>query len=247
MKLNIIALNITAGLVAGCQLCAFAEAAPEPPPPPKWETAATLGFSLTSGNSDTLLLTAIIKTQKKGPVDEWGFGADGAYGETDSTVNNNNIHGYGQYNRLFGQRWYAYARADALYDAIADVNYRITISPGAGYYLIKEKDTSLAAELGPGLVTQNLGGDESTYATLRVAGRFEHKFSEHARMWAKAEYLPQFSDFGNYLLNGEIGLGATLTKKLELTVILQDNYASEPAADKKNNDLKLITGITYKF
>ena len=238
---------MTVGLVAGFQLCAWAQAPSEPPPPPKWETAATLGFSLTSGNSDTMLLTAIIKTEKKGPRDEWGFGAGGAYGENDSVVNNNYIQGYGQYNRLLSDRWFLYGRADALHDEIADVNYRVSLSPGVGYYFIKNKTTSLAGEVGPGVVIEERGGDDSTYATLRVAARFEHKFSEHARMWAKAEYLPEISDFGNYLLNSELGVGATLTKKLELTVLLVDNYASEPAKDRKNNDLKLVTGITYKF
>jgi putative salt-induced outer membrane protein len=232
--------------VAGSHGRALAQTAP-PPPPPKWETAATLGFSLTSGNSDTMLFTGMIKTQKKGPHDEWGFGASGAYGESDSVVNNNYIQGYGQYNRLLGERWFLYGRVDALHDEIADVNYRVSLSPGAGYYFIKNKTTTLAGEVGPGVVIEERGGNDSTYATLRVAGRFEHKFSDRARTWAKAEYLPELSDFGNYLLNTEVGLGASVTKKLELTVILQDNYASKPAADRKDNDLKLVTGITYKF
>lgn len=240
-------MNLTAGLIAGCSLTAFAQAPADPAPPPKWETAATLGFSLTSGNSDTMLFTGIIKTVKKGPKDEWGFGAGGAYGETEKVVNNNYAQAFGQYNRLLGERWFLYGRVDALHDEIADVNYRVSLSPGAGYYFIKNKDTSLAGEVGPGVVIEQRGGIDDTYATLRVAGRFEHKFSDHARMWAKAEYLPQISDFGNYLLNAELGVGATLTKKLELTVILVDNYASQPASGREPNDVKLVTGITYKF
>ena len=244
MKRYTIALLLTAGLVAGSH--GRAQTQPQPPPP-KWETAATVGFSLTSGNSDTMLFTGIIKTQKKGPQDEWGFGASGAYGESDSVVNNNYVQGYGQYNRLLSDRWFLYGRADALHDEIADVNYRVSLSPGAGYYFIKNKTTTLAGEVGPGVIIEERGGEDSTYATLRVAGRFEHKFSDLARMWAKAEYLPELSDFGNYLLNSEVGVGATLTKKLELTVMLQDNYASNPAAGRKENDLKLVTGVTYKF
>ena len=240
-------MNLTASLLAGCTISAFAESPAAPAPPPKWETAATMGFSLTSGNSDTMLFTGMIKTQKKGPQDEWGFGADAAYGENDSTVNNNNVHGYGQYNRLLSERWFLYGRADAMHDEIADVNYRVSLSPGAGYYFIKNKTTTLAGEVGPGVVIEERGGVDSTYATLRVAGRFEHKFSDYARMWAKAEYLPEISDFGNYLLNTELGVGAALSTRLELTLILQDNYASEPAPNRKANDLKLITGITYKF
>lgn len=246
MKRHTIAIFVTAGLVAGSHGRAFAQTQPQPPPPP-WQSSATLGLSLTRGNSDTVLFTGNVKTQKKGPQDEWAFGADGAYGENNSVKNNESLHGFGQYNRLFNDRWFGYARVDALHDGIADVAYRVALSPGIGYYFIKEKDTSLAAEVGPGVVFEKRGGIEKTYATLRVAERFEHKFSDHARLWQSAEFLPEVKNFGNYLLNVEVGVAAALTKKIELTVMLQDNYASRPAAGRKSNDLKLISGITYKF
>ncbi len=251
MKRQTIAILLTAGLVAGSHGRALAQTEPQtppaPPPPPAWESIATLGFSLTKGNSDTLLLAANVKTQKKGPQNEWGFGLDGTYGENDSVKNNESIHGFGQYNRLFSERWFGYARADGLYDGIADVDYRFSLSPGIGYYFIKEKTTSLAMEVGPGVAFEKLGGVDDTYATLRVAERFEHKFSDHARVWQRVEYLPDLSDFGRYLVNFEVGAGASLTKTIELTVTFIDNYASQPAANRKRNDLKLISGITYKF
>jgi putative salt-induced outer membrane protein YdiY len=247
MKRHTIALLITAGLVAGSHGRAFAQTQPQPPPPPPWQSSATLGLSLTRGNSDTVLFTGNVKTQKKGPQDEWAFGAAGAYGENNSVKNNDSLSGFGQYNRLFNDRWFGYARVDALHDGIADVAYRVALSPGLGYYFIKEKTTSLAAEVGPGVVFEKRGTNEHTYATLRVAERFEHKFSDHARLWQSAEFLPEVKNFGNYLLNVEVGVGASLTKKIELTVMLQDNYANRPSGIKKCNDLKLISGVTYKF
>jgi putative salt-induced outer membrane protein YdiY len=247
MKLYSISIFVTAGLVAGSHGGAFAQTTPPPPPPPAWQSSATLGLTLTRGNSDTVLFTGNLKTGLKTQDNEWAFGADGAYGENNSVKNTEILHGFGQYNRLFSDRWFAYARVDALHDGIADVAYRVSLSPGLGYYFIKDKNTSLAAEVGPGVVFERRGGIENTYATLRVAERFEHRFSDHARLWQSAEYLPAVKEFGNYLVNAEVGVGASLTKKIELTVTLQDNYASQPAAGRKANDLKLISGITYKF
>ena len=236
-----------AGLAAGSQGSAFAQAAPKPEPPPAWQSTATLGLSLTRGNSDTVLFTGNLKTDRKAKEEEWAFGADAAYGENNSVKNTESLHGFGQYNRLFNERWFGYARVDALHDGIADVAYRVALSPGLGYYFVKEKNTSLAAEVGPGVVFEKRGGIADTYATLRVAERFEHKFSDHARLWQSAELLPAVKNFGNYLLNVEVGVGAALTKRIELTVTLLDNYASQPAVGRKSNDLKLISGITYKF
>jgi len=206
-----------------------------------------MGFTLTSGNIDSVLFAGNVKTTKKEKQNEWAFGADGAYGETDSIRNAATLHGFGQYNRLFSDRFFGYLRADALHDGIADVDYRVVLSPGLGYYLIKEKSTSLAVEVGPGYVFEKRGGVEDDYATLRVAERFEHKFSDRARVWQSVEYLPEVGDLPNYVINFEAGIAATVAKNLELSVVLQDNYINKPAPDRKSNDLKIISGITYKF
>lgn len=202
---------------------------------------------MTRGNSDTLLFSGNVKTEKKDKFNEWAFGVDGSYGENNSVRNNETLHGFGQYNRLFNERLFGYLRVDALHDGIADVDYRVALSPGLGYYVIKEKATTLAVEVGPGMVFERRGNNDDSYATLRVAERFEHKFSDRARMWQTAEWLPDVSEFENYLVNAEIGIAATITKNLELSVVLQDNYVNQPAVGRENNDVKLISGITYKF
>ncbi len=214
---------------------------------PKWEKSATLGFTLTQGNSDTMLATATLLGATKWGQNELSLGADGAYGEVDDTRNAASAHGFGQYNRLFSERLYGYGRADVLHDAIADVEYRVTLSPGLGYYFIKNDRCKLAGEVGPGFIAEKLGHDEDQYFTLRVAERFEYKLSETARIWQSLEWIPEVGDFENYLLTAEVGVEADITPKLALSVVLRDNYDSEPAPGRKENDLRLISGLKYKF
>ncbi len=251
-------------IVAGGVLTAFADTLTNSVTPfvkkARWESTAGLGLTLTRGNSDTVLVTANFLTQKKDPITEWAFGADGAYGENkvETTVgntttsrdvkNNESLHAFGQYNHLFNERFFGYARIEGLHDGIADLDYRLTLSPGAGYYFIKQKETTLAGEAGPGLTLQQLGGAATTYATLRLAERFEHKFASHgARLWQNIELLPQVNKVDNYLVNAEIGIAAPLSKKISLQTYLDDNYVNEPATGRKANDVKLVSGITYKF
>lgn len=238
---------LAAGLVAANLNRALAEPAAPAEKPSTWQSSAFLGLTLTRGNSDTVLISGNIKTEKKAKENEWAFGADGTYGENNSVKNTEVIHGFGQYNRLFSERLFGYFRADALHDGISDVKYRLALSPGLGYYFIKEKATSLAAEVGPGVVFEERGGESDTYATLRLAERFEHKFNDRARMWQSLEFLPEVTRFSNFLINAEIGVAASLSKHMELSVVLQDNFVNEPAAGRKSNDLKIISGITYKF
>jgi putative salt-induced outer membrane protein YdiY len=221
--------------------------APKEEKKPSWVTTAALGVTLTRGNSKTLLATANILTEKKWDKNELHFGMDAAYGEDHDTKNTEQIHGFGQYNRLLTERLFAYMRVDALHDDIADLKYRVTVAPGIGYYFIKNEKTTLSGEFGPGFIAEEKGGDSREYFTLRVAERLEHKLNERVRVWEFVEYLPKVDDFADYIVNGEAGIDTAITKKLSLRVFAVDNYQSRPAKNRESNDFKLVAGIAYKF
>jgi putative salt-induced outer membrane protein YdiY len=213
----------------------------------KWETTASAGFTITQGNSDSVMANAQILSQKKWEQNEMRLGADATYGELEGEKNVEGLHGFAQYNRLFSERAFGYARLDALHDAIADIEYRITFSPGAGYYFIKNETTSLSAEAGPAFIYEKQGSESTGYFTARLAERFEHKFNENVRLWQFAEFLPQVDDLNNFLINAEIGVESKLTEKLSMKVFAIDNYDNEPAPGHKENDIKVVTALAYTF
>jgi putative salt-induced outer membrane protein YdiY len=227
------------------------DAAPAPieePVKPKWERSASLGLTVTQGNADTVLLTSNILGLRKWDKNEVRLSADGTYGQNQSTTINESIRGSAQYNRiLFNDRAFFYGRADALHDGIADVEYRLTLGPGAGYYFIKSDKTTLSAEAGPSFVTEKQGDIDNQYAALRLAERFAHKLTDRARVWQSAEVMPQVDDWDNFLIVGEVGIEADLTEKLALRAFIQDTYDNAPALGRNKNDLKLVTAIGYKF
>lgn len=216
----------------------------------KWTGSAGLGFSLTDGNSDTLLLNIRADAEKKWLSNEMRLGMSGSYGENEGERNNEQARGYGQYNRIFGaeDRWFGYGRLEALYDGIAGLDGRIAIGPGIGYYFIKREKTLLSAESGPGAVFEKYNGkDWETYLTLRVAERFEHKFNDKAKLWQMVEFLPDMGDSDRYVVNAEIGIETSITKEWGLRVSLQNSYNSQPLNGRENNDVKIIAAVVYKF
>jgi len=215
---------------------------------PVWESSLAIGFTVTRGNSDTLLATANLQTHRRTAFNEFTLGADAAYGDNNSVQSANDAHAFGQYNHLFTERFFGYFRADALHDEIANLQYRVTLSPGAGYYFVKQTNTTLAGELGPAMVFQRLGSSDDNYVTVRLAERFEHKFTENnARVWQSVEFLPQINAFNNFVVNAEVGLEAGISKKISLQACLQDNFVNEPAPGRQQNDLKIVSGLKYKF
>ena len=216
-------------------------------PKPAWEGSVALGLTATAGNVDSALVTGNVRAHRKTPQDEWTMSADAAYGEVSSIKNNETLHGVVQYNHLFDDRWYGYAHAEGLHDGIADVTYRFTFSPGVGYYLIKEKETSLAFEAGPAILTEKLDDEYHTYPVARLAERFEHKFDGHARLWETLEFLPPVNQPRAFLINAEIGVDTPLTRSLSLQTYVDDNYANWPAPGFKDNDVKVVSALAIKF
>lgn len=86
---------------------------------------------------------------------------------------------------------------DALHDAIADVEYRVTLSPGLGYYFIKNPKTTFSGEFGPALIMEKQGRDSREYLSLRIAERSEHKLNDRVRLWQSVEFLPQVDKLDN--------------------------------------------------
>ncbi len=221
--------------------------APATPPPPKWSGSLAAGLTLTSGNSDTLLFTVNAMANRKWDRNELDLGGSITYGENEDIKNNEAYRAYAQYNRLFTERFFGYLRLDALHDDIADVDYRITLGPGVGYYFIKSERTSLRGEVGPGVVFEKQGGEEDTYITLRLAERFEHQLSKTAKLWQSLEFLPQVDDWDNFVVNAEIGIDVAINTAWSIKSYLQDTYDNEPAPNRQKNDLKFVTALGYKF
>jgi putative salt-induced outer membrane protein YdiY len=228
----------------------------EPPKPQKWDGNVTAGVTLTRGNSKNFLASGVLSLKRTWTDNEALLGASAGYGDNTTKINGTNVttttdsyvRGFGQFNHLFTPRLYAGLRVTGEHDDIAALAYRLTVSPLAGYYFVKQTNAFLAAEIGPSYVREKFFDQPvDDYLGLRLGERGEYKFKGGAKIWETLEYIPKIEDFSNYLLNAEAGVSAPLTKTLSLSLVLQDTYKSVPANGKLKNDLKLIAGLTYTF
>jgi hypothetical protein len=253
----VIALLTAGGTIFAEDAKPDANAEPKKEEKKKWESVATVGATLTRGNSKTFLGSINLGTKRTWTSDELLFGASAGYGENTTTAadgtkvdttTDSYVKGFGQWNHLFTPQMYAGLRLAGEHDDIAHLTYRAMVSPLAGYYFIKRTNEFLAAEFGPSYVKEKFfGEDEDNYLALRLAERGEHKFASGAKIWESVEWIPKVEDFGNYLVNAEIGISAPVSKAFSLSLVLQDTYKSVPATGKLQNDLKLLAGMTFNF
>jgi putative salt-induced outer membrane protein YdiY len=239
----------TSGNIASAQTQAAAAPTNTAPTKIPWDTTAAVGVTLTRGNSRTFLATFGLDTKRKWNKNEAMFGIGAGYGDDKGVQNTEFVNGFGQYNRLFSDRCYGGLRVDGSYDGIAGLDYRVRISPLAGYYLIKQDNMSLSVEVGPAAVFEkHKNADSETYVGFRAGERFDYKLSATTKFWEALDYVPRIDKWSEvYVLTFEAGIDAAINKHFSLRTVFQNIYDSAPSAGHLHDDMRLVAGAAYKF
>lgn len=219
-----------------------------------WQLTTALGFNLTRGNSDTLLLTN--KTTAAREINRHIYHAsiDGSYGqdkdvddeETGSTTQKQ-VRLESSYKHLFSTRVFSLIGASAFFDEIADVDYRYVLSPGVGYFLLKDDTFRLSIETGPSYVFEKKGGDKNDYLSPRFAEHFEWNISATSRVFQTVEVLLSVEDSDDTLVIAEAGIEAAINAHFSLVLSIKDVYDNLPAEDAERNDLTVVAAIQAKL
>ncbi|HWD19570.1 MAG TPA: DUF481 domain-containing protein [Verrucomicrobiae bacterium] len=214
-----------------------------------WSGTIAVGLTLTRGNSRTILASASAHTVTfwDHAVNELILDGNVGYGTSEGVASTESADANAQYNHTLTKRMFEGLRLDAFHDGIADIHYRLTAAPLIGYYAMKTTNTLLGLELGPGYIYTRQDDVIESYAILRFGERYEYKFNKAARVWETMEIMPQINAFNNYLVNFELGLEASITKSFTLRTVLQDYYNNVPAAGRQRNDVRLVSGVGFKF
>ena len=216
------------------------------------KTTLSLGGTLTRGNSETVQGNATLAVEgEKTRLGSLRTGIEANYGESvvdderSTTVDNAKFHA--NVRKTLSERTFAYVAGSVLYDDIARIDYRATVGPGLGVYLVKTDSASLSVEAGSVYVWEEVDGLRDDYVAYRLAERFELALSETSKLWQSAEYVPQAEDFKDYLITAELGIEAAVNSRVNVRLVLQNKYDNRPAEDVEKNDLTLIAGIGVKL
>lgn len=231
--------------VAGLALAAQAE---DPlPPDGLWHRTFSFGANQTTGNKEASAYNLGLLGERKSEASDSRLGVDVAYGETENEETANNGKAFAGYREIIEGRTYWLVDGSAVYDQIADVDYRVTAGPGLGYYLIKSDATTLGIEAGPSFISEKVAGVTDDIIAARVAERLEHAFSSDAKIWESVEVLQDFDDSDNIMVNAEIGAEAALNSHLSLRLVAKATHDGVPAPGREETDTSLIASLGVKF
>ena len=254
MRNTIIALCLAGALSASAQdarstaaKIATAPTAAEKAPVAAKENSIALGLTMTDGNSDTLLGNISLLSLRNRDPHSLRLGLDYAYGEDNNEKNTDNAKGVAEYRYRMSDRAYAFGTLSVLSDDIADIDYRVVLAAGPGYYLMKDDRVTLGLEAGPAYITEKVGGEDNDDLALRVGERYDRVLSPTAKCWQALEYLPVVDDFDDYLMNFEIGVEAAINSSASIRLVVKNAYDSTPAVDREKSDTTVIGALAYQL
>jgi putative salt-induced outer membrane protein len=259
-------MRTPASLPAACLLLGFVTAHAEDAPAPvltgdpTWASRGQLGFSKTSGNSDTTAANFLIHAAHT-LGDDWKFlmGAEGLYGSThgETTAQAWDVHGQANYNLTPRLYWYGGLRYDE--DRFSGFAYQAALTTGTGYQFIKTDATKLTGQVGAGvrrlqpelLVKDETGGiisstklDASTDAVFDASLTFEHSFNAATKLLADAAVE---SGQDNTRTTASVSLQVKMTGVLALAAGVQMTHNSQPPAGAVATDTLSTLNLVYEM
>lgn len=230
---------------------ALAEKAQCPAPaavdPAVWKKSLSAGLSFTGGNSSSSVLNVNGALSRDYQNNIWDFGSSYGYGnskkDAERKTDKNEFLAKAGYKRVFDELLFGGFGADYRHDQVADIAYRLTLSPTIGAFLIRDTDLKLSLEAGPSYIIEETGGEKDNYLAPRVADKLVWDITPTSKLFQSAEALFDVTDSQNFIVNSEVGLESSITTLVSLVLLVRDAYDHQPAIDRKANDVAVISAL----
>jgi len=247
MKTFALLLTLVASTAAAQDTC---PCPPPPPPPPSWTGSLGAGLALTGGNSDTesynLSFNALYDRKQKNL-----FRADGLYLHADADgeaiTNSSSLSLRDEYK--VAARVFLFGEVRYYRDTFKDIDYLISPLVGVGVNVINEKETKLSFDVGVGgQIEKDQLQPRTSDGAVSAGQRLRLRISDNARLYEGANALWKMNDFGDALYRFEIGLSASISKRMEMKLGFRDDYKTRPPRTTiKKNDTSILATIVFKI
>ena len=233
------------------------------PKPETWHGSVTLAYNASRGNTYENAATVLLNVNRRWEKDRVRGDAGYYYGESaqkgeehQKTTDKWEVEG--QHDHFWAAKIYNYENVKFERDRIQLLDARYRVGLGAGYQWLDATDFGKAGvwsfnqELGLNWVREdyeNLDTQKNGFCAVRYA---------HHLLWTpfgfegfncfhNAEILPQVDDWEKYLVKADVGFSAPLAYDWTLDVRIEWEHNSQPANDRRPNDLRYIVGLGYQW
>jgi hypothetical protein len=224
---------------------------PEPPAPTrKVEVYANVGGQLDRGNTvrDEYVVDGELLVRRD--AHRVRLGADVEYDVAFDDVTKNKGLGWLEYNYLFNEKKWLFARSLVSWDEFKDLRRRNTIDGGAGYQFFETPLTSLFVEAGLSGVKERFrdpGGEQEFPAITWTLDYKRWFFNKHLQFFHRQRVYLALDTLDNTFWFTRTGIRVPLYKFIRWTLQFNYDWDQIPLRDVDNADIKFITKIGFEY
>lgn len=216
----------------------------------QYTNESELAMVKTGGNSDVQTTNSKTTNLIKWDLNQFRFGGHYIYGETNDGVSARNWDVNTKYERELTPK-VSYAFGEMVEgNQFVGIKTRYNTDAAAKYYYIRSDVRNIFTELGYRYTVEDRYSPSSnTFDNKgRLYNEINHKISETVQYKLWLEYIPNFTDTRDYLVNGEASLTSILNSIFSLKVAYLGVYDNRPAQSEfKNYDYTTTTSLVAKF
>jgi putative salt-induced outer membrane protein YdiY len=216
---------------------------------PIWERGIEFGINGSEGNAQAFSILAAGHFKRE--TDRSKLLLDVLYGK--AQANSVLTQHYAFMNsrwdvNLGDSRWRIFNVARIEFDQFQAFDWRLSLSSGLGYDIIKADHTKLTGRFGAGGAREFGSSREEWVAEAVFGADFEHKFSDKQKIVFTSDYYPAWEEFSNYRLvtTGSWELLLDQATNLSLKIGFLDRYDST-SMGRQPNDIDYYVTLLWKL
>jgi putative salt-induced outer membrane protein YdiY len=214
-----------------------------------WKNSAELGINGSDGNANSFSFQTGARFKRKTDLSQFDLRITLNQTRANGIETQNNALGLADYERFLGEsRWTYFVKNGLEYDEFRAFDLRYNINSGLGYRLIGTDDLSLIGRFGAG-ASRKFGSTDDQWIPEALFGTdYEHQVNARNKLIAKIDYYPEWDNFSNFRLIGDVSWEFLLDEEgnLSLKMGANDRYDSSPDG-RKPNDVNYSMLLLYKF
>lgn len=210
-----------------------------------WTGSVALGFSATSGNTDTADLDLAGRFRYgNGPWNHTiGFAAE--FAEDNGDRNKEEFYTTYDVNRYFSENAYIFGLASARYDNFDSNKIDAFAGFGPGYRVINQPNQSWRVQAGPGVrYVEEQDGSNTTEVAGIVSSRYFYGLTDTVSASMDTDVL--FSE-ADALVANDLGVNFKVSNALSTRVSYRTEWDSDPDTGFEHADNTLGVSLVYGF
>lgn len=215
-----------------------------------WSGFLDFGYASARGNASTQTFTLTSRADRQTTRDKIGvyFASIYAANSTDGpkvTTANAKAGGV-TYDLNITPKWFAWGAVTLESDEFQSLDLRFVPGGGIGHHTINRENTKLDLRAGVTYNREFFFDFDRNSIEILLGEDFTHNFSKTTSLQQHLRLFPNVSN-GGFRGNFDVSLATQIAKWFSLQFTFIDRYLSNPAPDRKTNDVLFSAGIRVSF